>query len=75
MPRAVGWTGSSVLRAVSDIEQLDEWNGGMAEFRMTPKWGLLSGALFTCMRELRNLDERTTFLGNHNYAERLVPLE
>ncbi|MGW8484525.1 hypothetical protein ACWGJP_15450 [Microbacterium sp. NPDC055903] len=63
---------SSVMRAVSDIEQLSEWEGGMAEFRMTPKWGLLSGALFTCMRELRTLDERTTFLGTHDYAERPI---
>ncbi len=65
---------SSVIRAVSDIEQLGEWDSGMAEFRMTPKWGLLTGAIFTCLRELRTMDERTTFLGTHDYAERpIVP--
>jgi len=63
---------SKVMRAVSDIQQLGDWEGGIAEFRMTPKWGLLSGALFTCARELRALDERTTFLGAHDYAERHI---
>ncbi|MGZ0069840.1 hypothetical protein [Microbacterium arborescens] len=62
----------SVIRLVSDVEQLDEWRDGQAQFRLTPRWGVISGALFTCMRELRALDERTKFLSTHNYAEQEV---
>lgn len=63
---------STVMRALSDVEQMEEFAGGIAGFMLTPKWGLIASCMLVCLRELQVLDARATFLGTHDYAQRPV---
>lgn len=77
----VVWTVSSaflhgsekVMRALSDIRQMDKFTDGVASFEITPSIQMLAVSIRTCVELIAQLDERYIYLATHDYAGRSVP--
>jgi len=65
---------SQVVRALSDIRQLDEFTGGVASFEITPSLQMLAVSIRTCVDLVAQLDERYVYLATHDYAGRPISL-
>ncbi len=63
---------SSIMRRLSDVEQVSDWQEGLASFQLTPKWALIAGSMVVCVRELRRLDGRVNELSTTDYAGRVI---
>lgn len=61
-----------VIRALSDIRQLEEFSDGVASFEITPSIQMLAISLRTCVDLLSDLDDRYRFLATHDYSGRSV---
>lgn len=64
---------STLIRAISDIRQINDYVDGSASFEITPSWRMIAGSLYACVIQLEELDERYNLLATHNYANRPVP--
>lgn len=62
-----------VMRALSDIRQMDEFADGVASFEITPSIQMLAVSIRTCVELVAQLDERYIYLATHDYAGRSVP--
>ena len=63
---------SNLIRAISDIRQVNDYVNGSASFEITPSWRMIAGSLHACVRQLEELDERYNFLATHDYSSRPV---
>lgn len=78
-PLAV-WSASSaflhgseqVVRALSDVRQMDEFTDGVASFEITPSIQMLAVSIKTCVELIAQLDERYVHLATRDYAGRPV---
>lgn len=61
-----------VMRALSDVRQMNEFTDGVASFEITPSIQMLAVSIRTCVELIAQLDERYEFLATHDYAGRLV---
>ena len=61
-----------VVRALSDIRQMDEFTDGVASFEITPSLQMLAVSIRTCVNLIAQLDERYLYLATHDYAGRPV---
>ena len=61
-----------VVRALSDVRQMDEFTDGIASFEITPSIQMLAVSIGTCVDLIAQLDERYQYLATHNYAGRSV---
>lgn len=61
-----------VMRALSDVRQMDEFAEGVASFEITPNVQVLAVSIRACVDLIAQLDERYTYLATHDYARRPV---
>lgn len=61
-----------VVRALSDVRQMDEFTDGVASFEITPSIQMLAVSIRTCVDLIAQLDERYIYLATHDYAGRSV---
>lgn len=61
-----------VTRVLSDIRQVTEFTGGLADFEMTPSLQILSASIGSCVFTLRDADARYAYLATHDHAGRAV---
>jgi hypothetical protein len=61
-----------VMRALSDVRQMDEFTDGVASFQITPSIQMLAVSIQTCVDLIAQLDERYMYLATHDYANRIV---
>jgi len=61
-----------VVRMLSDVRQLSDFAGGLANFELTPKLGLLATGVAECVQLLLRADDRYAYLCSHDYGEREV---
>ncbi|MGC5172076.1 hypothetical protein ACLQ2Q_15625 [Microbacterium sp. DT81.1] len=61
-----------VMRALSDVRQMNEFTDGVASFEITPSIQMLAVSIRTCVDLVGQLDERYEYLATHDYAGRLV---
>ena len=61
-----------VVRALSDVRQMDKFTDGVASFEITPSIQMLAVSIRTCVELIAQLDERYTYLATHDYAGRFV---
>lgn len=62
-----------VTRALSDIRQVAEFDGGVGTFEVTPSLRMLASSAAVCVELLRRADARYVELASHDYAGREVP--
>jgi hypothetical protein len=65
---------SEVVRALSDIRQMEEFADGIASFEITPSIQMLAISIRTCVDLIAQLDERYGYLSTHDYSARPVQL-
>jgi len=63
-----------VVRALSDIRQIDDFNEGVASFEITPSIQMLAVSIGACVDLIAQLDERYLYLSIRDYAGRSVAL-
>lgn len=63
---------SNLIRAISDIRQINDFVNGTAAFEITPSWRMIAGSLHACVLQLEELDKRYNFLATHDYSGRPV---
>jgi hypothetical protein len=61
-----------VTRNLSDMNQVTEFRGGMANFEATPSFRVIAQLVQSCVALLAELEEWYRYLATHNYAGRLV---
>ena len=61
-----------MVRALSDIRQIDEFDEGIASFEITPSLQMLAVSLLTVVDLIAELDKRYAFLSTHDYAQRSI---
>lgn len=61
-----------MVRALSDIRQIDDFEEGIASFEITPSIQMLAVSIRTVVDLIAELDERYMFLATHDYAQRPV---
>ncbi len=61
-----------VVRMLSDLRQLEDFDEGMASFELTPKLGLLAMSAAECVQLLLRVDDRYSYLCSHDYGGRKV---
>lgn len=61
-----------VTRNLSDVKQVTDFRGGMANFEVTPSFRVIAQSVQSCVTLLAELEERYRYLATHNYAGRLV---
>ncbi|WP_162942786.1 hypothetical protein [Cryobacterium soli] len=57
-----------VMRALSDVRQMDDFTDGVASFEITPSIQMLAVSIRTCVELIDELDERYVYLATHDYA-------
>ncbi|ROR76140.1 hypothetical protein SAMN06295974_3712 [Plantibacter flavus] len=64
-----------VTRNLSDVKQVTDFRGGMANFEVTPSFRVIAQSVQSCVALLAELEERYRYLATHNYAGRRVDAE
>ena len=61
-----------VIRALSDVRQLHEFQSGIATFELTPSLRMLATNALVCVDLIIALEARFAFLASHDYGGRAV---
>ncbi|GAA4762516.1 hypothetical protein [Microbacterium gilvum] len=61
-----------VMRALSDVRQVTEFEDGLASFELTPSFRMLAVSASACVDLLTDLDTRYEILATRDHARRLI---